>query len=116
MAKVSSHILDSVGGGHAAGIRCQLFARDGKGASQLVFDILANAEGRIDETIALDDFDGGGEFELVLHGAEYFAARGIDAGTTVSAVVIRFVMVDDARRYHMPVMLAPHSYSTWWSG
>lgn len=116
MARVSSHILDSVSGDHAAGIRCQLLARDGDGAARTVLDLLADAEGRIDETIALADFDGGGEFELVVHGAEYFAARGIDAGSSVSAVVIRFVMVDDDRRYHLPVMLAPHSCSTWWSG
>ena len=116
MARVSSHILDSVSGDHAAGIRCQLFVRDGAGGAQPVLDVLADAEGRIDETISLADFDGGGEFELVVHGADYFAARGIDAASCVPAVVIRFLMVDDDRRYHLPVMLAPHSYSIWWSG
>ena len=54
--------------------------------------------------------------ELVLHGADFFAARGIAQATPVKTVVLRFAMDDDRRRYHLPVMLSPHSYSAWWSG
>jgi hypothetical protein len=56
------------------------------------------------------------EFELVFQGADYFKTQGLDSGSMVSTVVIRFNMTDDQQRYHLPVMLAPHSYSTWWSG
>jgi len=110
MATISSHILDSVSGISAVGIRCQLFQLDGD-LRQPVFDVLADAEGRISETVTVDADDPGSEFELVMHAGDYFGA--IDA--LVPCVVIRFVIDDDCRRYHMPVMLAPHSYSTWWS-
>lgn len=110
MASLTSHILDSVSGKSAAGIRCQLFRIAGD-ARQPVFDVRADAEGRINETLAVDAGDTGSEFELVIHAAAYFGAT--DA--VMPGVVLRFVIVDALRRYHMPVMLSPHSYSTWWS-
>ena len=110
MAIISSHILDSLSGKSAAGIRCQL-SRLVDDVRQPLFDVFADTEGRINETLAVDAEDLGSEFELVMHAADYFGAT--DA--LVTCVVIRFVIDDDSRRYHMPVMLAPHSYSTWWS-
>ena len=59
----------------------------------------------------VDAGDLGCEFELVMHAADYLGAT--DA--VVRCVVIRLVIDDASRRYHMPVMLSPHSYSTWWS-
>ena len=115
MATVSSHILDSVSGAHAAGIRCQLFRLDGD-RRRPVFDVTADAEGRIAERVEVGDAGGGAEFELVIHGADYFAAQGRAMPSSVSTVVLRFVIDDDARRYHLPVMLAPHAYSACWSG
>jgi len=113
MATVSSHILDSVAGTHAAGVRCQLFQLGE--TRQLLFDIEADDQGRIAESVELDESNRGAEFELVVHGADYFARRSLAAASVVRCIVIRFVMDDDTKRYHLPVMLAPHSSSTWWS-
>ena len=111
MATVSSHILDSVSGKSAAGIRCQLFRITGDAARQTVFDVFADAEGRIHETVTIDESNIGGKFELVMHAADYFDA----SDAVVPCVVIRLVISDADRRYHLPVMLSPYSYSTWWS-
>ena len=116
MATVSSHILDSVSGKSAVGIRSQLFRLVSDTERQLVFDVAADQEGRVAETVMIDDANSGCEFELVFHGAEYFRSQGLDTGSMVKTVVIRFVMDDDQQRYHIPVMLSPCSYSTWWSG
>ena len=116
MATVSSHILDSVSGKSAVGIRSQLFQLVSDTERRLVFDVNADREGRIAEAVVIDDANIGCEFELVFHGADYFRSQGLGAGSMVRTVVIRFVMGDDQQRYHMPVMLSPHSYSTWWSG
>ena len=115
MAVVSSHILDSVSGKSAVGIRSQLFQLVSETERKLVFDINADQEGRIAESVTINDANNGSEFELVVHGRDYFGQQGIHATSMVSTVVIRFVMEDDHERYHLPVMLSPHSYSTWWS-
>lgn len=115
MATVSSHILDSVSGKSAVGVRSQLFQLSGVSERQLVFDIEADAEGRIAETVEINDANRGCEFELMFHGREYFASQPLAVDSMVSCVVIRFVMDDEQKRYHLPVMLSPHSYSTWWS-
>jgi 5-hydroxyisourate hydrolase len=110
MAIVSSHILDSVSGRSAAGIRCQLAQLESGAHKQIVFDVIADNEGRISETLPVDDTRNH-EFELVLYAAEYFQAES----AVVPTVVIRFIASDADKRYHLPVMLAPHSYSAWWS-
>ncbi len=115
MATVSSHILDSVNGKSAAGIRCLLTRVDGDAPRQVVFDIRADSEGRIAETIKLEASDLGVDYELEIYAAEYFADRGLALESMVKRVVIRFTMDDAQKRYHLPVMLSPHSYSTWWS-
>jgi 5-hydroxyisourate hydrolase len=111
MAVVSSHILDSVSGNSAAGIRCQLFHLIDDTVRQTVFDVIADAEGRISETVLIDASSIGGEFELVMHAAGYFGVEN----AVVPTVVIRFVIDDADKRYHLPIMLSPHSYSIWWS-
>jgi 5-hydroxyisourate hydrolase len=116
MATVSSHILDSVTGGSADGIRVQLLQRS-NGSESVVFDVKADGEGRIAQSVEINDHNRGAEFELVMHSADYFSAKGgVSDESMVRQVVIRLTMDDDERRYHLPVMLSPHSYSTWWSG
>ena len=88
---------------------------DGVGATRQEVTIVVD-EGRIVESVIIGDENRGAEFELVMHGADYFAAAGLAPDSHFKTVVLRFVMDDDARRYHLPVMLSPHSYSTWWSG
>ena len=114
MATVSSHILDSITGSSAAGIRVQLLLRT-SGDESVVFDVNADQEGRIAENVELGDHSSDAEFELVMYGADYFATQGITTESMVRQIVIRLAMDDNQRRYHLPVMLSPHSYSTWWS-
>lgn len=115
MTTVSSHILDSVTGGSAAGIRARLFHCDGDGGKAPVFDVFADAEGRIRESV--DSGNPGDEYELVLHSADYFSRSMpyMNDRSIVESVVVRFVMPASGTRCHIPVMLSPHSYSVLWS-
>lgn len=113
MATLSSHVLDSLRGTHAAGIRCVLYRIDDK-ARVPVVDVGADAEGRISMALEFAAEAAEAEFELVLHAASYFADQGQHATGCVREVVLRFHAAQGGH-YHLPVMLAPHSYSTWWS-
>lgn len=115
MATVSSHILDSVKGSSAAGIRVELFSLKGDSNRKKIFDIDADGEGRINQTVDIPDATGDCEYELVFHSADFFASQSLPAeeNPVMKTVVIRFSMSDNEHRYHLPMMLSPHSYSVW---
>lgn len=117
MATISSHVLDSLNGTHAAGIRVQCFERDSNGSNALVFDVKANEQGRISETVQLQQTGSAGEIDLVFHAQAYFDnASSLDAATqTMRVVVVRLSVPDSDCNYHVPIMLASHSYSVWWN-
>ncbi len=117
MATISSHVLDSVIGTHAGGIRVQCFLKASDGGSQLLFDAVASAEGRVSEHIELLDHSEA-EYELVFHSAEYYQSMPLpnDGYQILNKVVVRISIPEADATYHLPIMLSPHSYSVWWSG
>ncbi len=116
MATVSSHILDSVTGQSAEGIRAVLH-RIADNTKHLLYDQCANHEGRIVIDIPQDQLLENANYELIFHSADYYHTQYTDdpADLTKRTVVIHFAMPDPDKRYHMPIMLSPHSYSVWWS-
>ena len=100
MATVSTHLLDSVNGTHAAGVRSQLFRVEGDAGRQLLFDVETDAEGRIAESVELAG-DAGAEFELVFHVRDYFAAHGQE--------VLSYEHPFGDRSYHARLGLQPLS-------
>ncbi len=113
MAKLTSHVLDSVQGNHAAGIRISLVEISDIGRA-VVFDVNADEQGRIDQTVAVN---GDARYELNFYAADYFRKKGThpDGRQIIEEVVIRLSMPDPDERYHIPMMMAPHAYSLWWS-
>ena len=114
MATVSSHVLDSVSGDHASGIAVQCYLINSLTDRALIFDVVAIAEGRIAEEVEVPDSS---SVELIFQSAEYFANNGTpDNGTQIMPqVVVRLSLTDATAKYHVPIMLSPHSYSIWWS-
>ena len=117
MVKISSHILDAVHGCSASGIRvsCHRLSIDQK--AEKVFEVKANEEGRIVEGI---DFTSSGEntFELVFFSDEYFREKlgePYNGRQIIPEIVIRMVLPDPEIRYHVPVIIGPHSNTFWWS-
>ncbi len=116
MAILSTHTLDSVSGNSATNVRVQLFRLLGDCKKEMVFDIRTNKEGRLSET-----FESGGasteEYELVFHSWDYLAQQNLQqANSVMDSVVIRLNICDFERRYHIPLLIAPHNYTVWWSG
>ena len=117
MTIISSHILDSVIGDHAKYIRIECVKISADGSRIGLFNTVANDQGRISESIDVTP-DDNSRYELIIHSAEYFASQ---SGTPPSnqimpEVIVRFLIVGNQEKIHIPVMLSPHSYSTWWSG
>ena len=118
MTVISSHVLDSVVGDHAAGIRieCYRVGRQTAVSTQL-FDVIANEQGRITETVAIDDHAPDSHYELVFHTAAYFTAQPAmpEARQIMNEVVVRFTIPEADGKIHIPLVLSPHSYTIWWS-
>jgi 5-hydroxyisourate hydrolase len=67
--------------------------------------------GRLSVEIASEDINPNILYELVFETGAYWEAIGIRA--RVSEIVLRFQMEDPNGSYHMPIIINPHSYSTW---
>lgn len=116
MATVSSHILDSVIGSHASGIKVEFYRLTGSADKEQLFEVIANEEGRITEHVEIDPAYPDAQYELVFHSADYFATRTIQHKQIMDVVVVRMKLPDADAKYHIPLVLSPHSYTIWWSG
>lgn len=116
MTIISSHVLDSVIGDHAKYIRIECVKISADGGREGLFNTVANDQGRISETIESAPHDNA-KYELIFHSAEYFASQPSTppSNQIMPEVVVRFLISAEEEKIHIPVMLSPHSYSTWWS-
>lgn len=118
MTTISSHVLDSVTGTHASGIRVCCYQLHENNLRSEVFDIQAGIDGRIAEAIHTESNADALEYELVFFSSDYYASQQLpdDGYQIMNTVVVRLSLPDPGATYHVPLMLAPHSYSVWWSG
>jgi 5-hydroxyisourate hydrolase len=114
VARLSTHVLDLVRGGPAAGVRIELFRVDGA-RREFVRGAVTNADGRTSEPLLECESLPLGEFELLFHAGDYFRGLGVKLSDPpfLDHVVIRFGIDPAAGSYHVPLLLAPHGYSTY---
>ena len=119
MQVISSHVLDSVRGCDAAGIRVSCTRLLPSGDRELVTDIYADESGRV--AISVDTAHDRPEtrYQLIFFTGEYFSKRhAYEKNAPVSPVSESVVHMDLSSvldRCHVPMMIAPHSHSVWWS-
>ena len=117
MATLSTHTLNSVDGTHAAHVGNALLRIGPAGERTPLFSKTTDAGGRLTEHIEITTDDASAQYELVFQTGDYFARLGLPfTGMRImKEVVLRFHMPDPSAAYHMPLMIAPNSYSAWWS-
>ena len=111
---LSTHVLDAARGVPAAGMRVDLWRIDGE-ARVRVLSVRTNADGRTDAPVIPEGELVVGVYELVFHAGDYLEAAGI-AGETprfLDLIPLRFGISDPEAHYHVPLLLAPYSYSTY---
>lgn len=109
MGKLTTHVLDTVHGGPATGVRVELRrATDGT----VVAALTTNADGRGDGPLMDGELMVSGDYELCFMIGAYFAERGIDS-PFLDQVVVRFTIFDAAQNYHVPLLVSPWAYSTY---
>ena len=114
MGKLSTHVLDSANGRPGAGVRIDLYAIGACGRTLLRSDV-SNDDGRCAAPLLEGTALLAGQYELVFHAGDYYAARGValPAPRFLDRIVIAFGIADPAQNYHVPLVMTPWSYSTY---
>ncbi len=110
MAVVSSHILNSVDGSHAGGIPVRLSSLSG---GKLLAQTETDGAGRLSLVVDLSNADRAERYELCFLVGQFWQEQPDYGDHLIEEIVLRFEMPDPVARYHMPLILSPHGYSTW---
>lgn len=111
---LSTHVLDTMHGGPAAGMDVALFTTQGDDAT-LVRRFTLNADGRSDGPLYDNDSLKAGTYRLVFDVAGYFKARGValPEPNFLNRVSLDFGVAHPGQHYHVPLLVSPWSYSTY---
>jgi len=112
---LTTHVLDAALGLPAAGMAVDLYRIEGDNRRHLRSTV-TNADGRTDSPVLPAAEFATGVYELVFHAGAYLdrvlgpAAPG---PRFLDIIPLRFGISDPAAHYHVPLLLSPHSYSTY---
>ena len=105
MSALTTHVLDTMRGRPAARITIELWSVD---QSKMLKSVRTNADGRTDAPLLSGEEMSAGTYELIFFVGDYFGERKF-----LDRVPVRFVISDDASKYHVPLLVSPWSYSTY---
>ncbi|BEP67402.1 MULTISPECIES: hydroxyisourate hydrolase [unclassified Variovorax] len=111
---LSTHVLDTMHGGPAAGMEVALYTTDGDAAT-LVKRFTLNSDGRSDGPLYDNNSLKVGTYRLVFDVAGYFKARGVTLPEPnfLNKVALDFGVAHTDQHYHVPLLVSPWSYSTY---
>ncbi len=114
MGKLTTHVLDTMNGGPAAGMAVSLYRMDGA-APQLLKQLTLNDDGRADQPLLADAALQPGRYRLVFGVLPYFKGRGValPEPAFLDEVPLDFGIADTALHYHVPLLVSPWSYATY---
>ena len=110
MAILSSHLLNSVDGTHANGVKVIINQINSSGEKIIFFETETDDGGRILKDFNLSENDCKCDYEMICKISDYFSEKKI-----VSEIIIKFRMEDPKKKYHLPIIISPNGYSIWWS-
>jgi 5-hydroxyisourate hydrolase len=114
MARISTHVLDTARGRPAAGVRIGLY-RIGATGREHCGSAVTNADGRTGEPLLLGDRIVAGIYELAFDAGVYLRETGqaLTEPPFLGRIVVRFGVSEETGDYHVPLLVAPHGYSTY---
>ena len=114
MGRLTTHVLDTMRGGPAAGLGVVLHRMHGSVAVALK-SLTLNADGRADGPLLEDAALVAGRYRLVFAVGRYFAQAGVPLPDPpfLDDVPVDFGIADPQAHYHVPLLVSPWSYSTY---
>lgn len=112
VGRLTTHVLDTMHGKPAAGLRFDLLMLHGDHSHHLL-SAVTNEDGRGPGPLLEGDHFHLGGYELIFHVGAYFQGRGVDLPNPfLDLVPVRFTMTEVAH-YHVPLLVSPYGYSTY---
>jgi len=117
MGQLTTHVLDISVGLPAAGVRIDVHeagARD----SVLLASAVTGADGRLGAPLLQGAGFRAGGVTVTFHLADYFRSRGVSLPTPafLETATITIGIADAEQHYHVPLLIAPWSYSVYRGG
>lgn len=110
--RLTTHVLDTMRGRPAAGMRVDL-VRLGTDGAQVLVSTQTNGNGRLDAPLLEGEALVPGRYQLEFHVGRYFDSLGLELGSAFLDVVpVRFEVTERAH-YHVPLVVSPFAYSTY---
>jgi 5-hydroxyisourate hydrolase len=105
MSQLTTHVLDTMRGIPAAGMKIELWSVD---QSEMLKSVETNPDGRTETPLLSEKEMTAGNYELIFFVGDYFGERRF-----LDRVPVRFVISDAAAKYHVPLLVSPWAYSTY---
>jgi 5-hydroxyisourate hydrolase len=114
MGFLTTHVLDTMNGCPAAGMRVALYRLEGD-VPQVLRELTLDADGRAGGPLLEGDAFQVGRYRLAFEVGAYFRARGaaLPEPAFLELVPLDFGIADAASHYHVPLLASPWSYSTY---
>jgi hydroxyisourate hydrolase len=105
MNTLTTHVLDTMRGCPAAGVKIELWSVD---RSEMLKSVQTNSDGRTDAPLLSGEEMAAGNYELIFFVGDYFGERRF-----LDRIPVRFVISDATAKYHVPLLVSPWAYSTY---
>ena len=114
MGRLSTHVLDTSTGKPAAGMKIEFSILE-TATWRMLKSVYTNADGRTDEPLMTGEAMQAGQYELLVHVADYFRSKQVPLPDPpfLDRVPLRFGIADPGGHYHVPLLCTPWSYSTY---
>ena len=114
MGFLTTHVLDTMNGRPAAGMRVALFRLAGD-TPELLRELALDADGRAGGPLLEGDAFQVGRYRLLFEVGAYFRACGaaLPDPEFLDRVPLDFGIADATSHYHVPLLASPWSYSTY---
>lgn len=112
--RLTTHVLDTLSGKPAAGVRISFEAPQGEGW-RVIKTTVTNADGRTDQPLLVGEAMAAGRYRIVFHVGEHFALLGVPLADPpfLDRVPVEFAVADPKANYHVPLLVTPWSYATY---
>jgi 5-hydroxyisourate hydrolase len=114
MGFLTTHVLDTMNGCPAAGMRVALYRIAGD-APQLLRELALDADGRAGGPLLEGEAFQVGRYRLAFEVGAYFRGRGaaLPEPEFLDRVPLDFGIADAGSHYHVPLLASPWAYSTY---